>query len=241
MVAPEETMPAFSSAVDLGADVLEMDLHATADGVIVLMHDAEVDRTTDGTGYITDMTFDELRGLDAGYRFSPDGESFPFRGQGLVVTSFEEVLGAFPEMYFAAEIKQANPSIVEGVLEVLWASGAQDRIVMASGFDSVVASIRSEAPNVKTSLGGGEMFSLATMNEEGLNAYQPPAGFIQPPADIMDVDMLARFSRFGLKVHVWTVNKPDDMRRLIELGVDGIMTDDPAALEVVIDEMGLER
>src|SRR5215208_4117973 len=105
-VWPGDTMYAFENAVAIGADVLEMDAHVTKDGQIVLMHDEEVDRTTDGTGLIEDLTLEHLKQLDAAYKWSTDdGKTFPYRGQGIQVPMLEELFPTFPEMRYVIEIK----------------------------------------------------------------------------------------------------------------------------------------
>jgi glycerophosphoryl diester phosphodiesterase len=239
-VAPEETLAAYRDAADTGVDVLEMDLHATSDGVVVCMHDATVDRTTDGTGRIKDMTFDQLRDLDAGYRFTTDGgQSYPYRGQGVVVPTLEEVLEAYGNFYFITEIKQSSPSIVDAVLDVFERTGTADRVVIAAGDDNVIVELREKNPGIFTSLAAGEMLTFATLEAQDERTYHPPAGFLHPPWEVADAEFMDRARRFGLKVHVWTVDDRPTMERCIDLGIDGIMTDDPAELESVIHDAGL--
>ena len=239
-VAPEETLAAFQDAVDTGVDVLEMDLHATSDGVVVCMHDATVVRTTDGTGRIKDMTFDQLRELDAGFWFTTDGgQSYPYRGQGIVVPTLEEVLDAFGDLYFATEIKQSNPSIVDAVLGVLERTGTASRVIVAAGDDNVIAEVREKNPEVFTSFAAGEMLTFTTFEAQDERTYRPPAGFLHPPWEVSDAEFMARARRFDLRVHAWTVDDRPTMERLIDLDIDGIMTDDPGLLEKVIDDKGL--
>src|SRR5512139_2954475 len=105
-IRPGDTMVAFEHAVQIGADVLEMDAHMTRDGKIVLMHDERVDRTTDGTGLIEDLTLAELKQLDAAYQWSnDDGRTFPYRGQGIQVPTLRELFEKFPEMRYVIVIK----------------------------------------------------------------------------------------------------------------------------------------
>jgi len=239
-VAPEETIPAYQDAVAVGVDVLEMDLHATSDGVIVLMHDSDVERTTDGEGAIKEMTFAELRELDAGYDFTTDGgETYPYRGQGVVVPSLEEVLDAYGDLYFIMELKQASPSIVDAVLELLERKGVTERVILASATDGTIEEVREKKPEVFTSLALGEMITLITMEPEDLENYSPPARFLHPPSESVEPEFMELARRFDFKVHAWTVNDRETMERLINLGVEGIMTDDPAGLEEVIDDLGL--
>ena len=130
---PDNTLYAFERAAAMGVDVLEMDLHSTADGVLVVMHDDTVDRTTDGSGPIQSLTLEEIKALDAGYRWSADeGQTFPFRGQGITVPTLEEVFAAFPDVALNIEIKQAEPSLVEPFCQLIRAYGMGERVLVAS-------------------------------------------------------------------------------------------------------------
>lgn len=229
---PEETLPAFENALAVGAEVLEFDVHASSDGVIVAMHDGTVDRTTDGTGAVKAMTFDELRALDAGYRFTPDdGQTYPYRGKGIVVPTIEEILDAFPDSYYLIEIKQTDPPIVDGVLAALEERAALERVVLASADLDTIVAVRAAAPGVFTSLSTPEMLELNV--SVGSPDYTPPAQFVHSPWDLTTAELVAFAHELGMKVHPWTVNEENRMVDLIGRGVDGIMTDDPALLESV--------
>jgi glycerophosphoryl diester phosphodiesterase len=236
-LAPEATLVAYHNAADIGVDVLEMDLRSTADGVIVCMHDAEIDRTTDGSGYVHDFTFEELSQFDAAYNFS--SPSFPYRGQGITVPTFAEVLDTFPDYYFIAEIKQVDPSIVDEVLAIIEQRDIVDRIILASQTDGVLVDIKTKNPAALTSFGAAEMITFVSMTDEDEENFQPSTKFVQPPSEVVSQEFMARLQRFDLKVHAWTVNDLDEMKRLIEIGADGIMTDDPQTLENLIDELGI--
>jgi len=238
--APDETLPAYQDAAGIGVDVLEMDVHSTSDGVVVCMHDATVDRTTDGTGRIKDMTFEQLRDLDAGYWFTTDGgQAYPYRGEGIVVPTLEEVLAAFRDFYFITEIKQSSPSIVDALLDVFERTGTADRVVIAAADDNVIDEVREKNPDIFTSYASGEMLTFVTLEPQDERTYRPPAGFLHPPWEVADAEFMDRVRRFDLKVHVWTVDDRPTMEKLIDLEIDGIMTDDPGLLEKVIDENGL--
>ncbi len=240
MVGPEETMVTYEKSAELGVDVLEMDLHATSDGIIVCMHDDTVDRTTDGTGAIKNMSFEDLRKLDAGYAYTEDGgATFPYRGQGVVVPTFEEVLTAFPDHPYVVEIKQSSPPIIDGVFEILETTGATDRVILASMDQSVLTKIRNKEPEVYTSFGTTEVVAFVALMPAAESNYTPPARFIHPPAEVVTAAFVNKAKRLDLKVHPWTVNDRATMKRLINLGADGIMTDDPATLMEVVDELDL--
>jgi len=235
LLAPEESLEAYRSAAAVGADMLEMDLHATSDGVVVLHHDDTVDRITDGTGKIKELTFAQLRELDAGYAFTPDGgQTYPFRGQGVRVATFREVLTEFPTAIFSAEIKQSSPSIVDAVLEILADTGMEDRVILISFYDRVVREIRQKNPRIVTGAATGEMLTFGLLTEEDAADYEPPCPIFQLP-DI-EPAWLTFLQQFGVKVQIWTINDPVEMRAWLDMGVDGVMTDDPALLESIIRE-----
>ncbi|MCC6668375.1 MAG: glycerophosphodiester phosphodiesterase [Polyangiaceae bacterium] len=234
---PEETLPAYDNAAALGTHVLEADLHSTLDGEIVCMHDTDVDRTTDGAGPIHALSLAELKKLDAGYHFSPDGgASFPFRGQGVTVPTLGEVLDAHPDAWWTLEIKQLTPSIVDPVIALLDAKGASGRSVLVSFSDDVVQEIRQKRPDVLTGMGAGEMLQLSTVSDETEKDYEPPTRIVQPPSHAVSAEMMARANRLGLRIHTWTVNDREEMEALLDLGTHGIMTDDPALLAEVLAE-----
>ena len=241
-VRPEHTLLAYEQALVDGAHVLELDVHATSDGVLVVMHDDTVDRTTDGKGAIKEMTFDALRAFDAGHDFSDDGgETFPFRGMGLQVPSLEEVFEAFPDEPYVIEIKQEAPSIVDAFVAMCEKHGIVDQMVGAAFSDAVIQELRRAAPDMATAFGLVEVADFYGLSPEREPTYEPPGEFLHVPTtfqglDLMVPSFLNRAKRFGLKIHAWTINDVDEMRALIDLGVDGIMTDYPPRLRDVLNE-----
>jgi glycerophosphoryl diester phosphodiesterase len=236
-LAPEETLPAFENAAGLGADVLELDVHSTADGEVVCLHDDTVDRTTDGSGAVHDLTLAELQALDAGYEFSPDdGATFPFRGQGIRVPTLAEVLAAHPDAWWSIEIKQSSPSIVDSVLAVIDEANATERVVVVAFADQVVLDIRAKRPDVLTGMPLGEMATFLGLSAETEGDYEPPTRIVQPPSNGVNAELVARANRLGLRLHAWTVNDKVEMEELLALGTHGIMTDDPALLGQVLAE-----
>jgi len=233
---PENTLAAFAHAVALGADVLEMDVQASSDGVVVLHHDYTVDRTTDGTGLVREQTLAELRALDAGHRFTTDGgATFPYRGQGIVVPTLEEVLTAFPEMPVSIEIKQYQPPIVPAVLDVIARTGASRRAIVVAFDQATMDAVRAAAPpELLTGMSIPEMTAFGALDAAGEASYVPPAPVAQLPFQAVTPAVMARAERFGIVVQAWTVNRDADMRRLLGLGVHGVMTNDPALLEDVL-------
>lgn len=234
---PEETLPAYENAAALGTHVLEADVHSTADGEIVCMHDDTVDRTTNGSGPIHALTLAELKKLDAGYHFTPDGgTTFPWRDKGITVPTLGEVLDAHPDAWWTIELKQLSPSIVDPVIALLDQKGAAGRTVLVSFSDDVVHEVRQKRPDILTGMGVGEMLALNAVSDETEKDYQPPTRIVQPPSGAVNAEMMARAERLGLRIHAWTVNDQPEMEALLDLGVHGIMTDDPALLAQVLAE-----
>lgn len=231
---PEETMLAFDHAVAIGVDVLELDVHASLDGVVVCIHDDTVDRTTDGTGAISSLTYAELQTLDAAFGFSPDdGQTFPYRGKGVRIATLAEVFAAHPEQYYALEIKQAEPPIADAVVELIHAAGVQSHVVVASFNTDTIVAVRAADPELLTSMALSEYGQF--LGEATDPGYEAPAGFVQAPWAGVTPAILELSAIHGIRVHAWTVNAEQDMRKLIELGVHGIITDDPELLNSILN------
>ncbi len=235
---PSNTMVAFEHAIALGVDMLEMDIHASSDGVIVLSHDDKLDRLTDGTGLIKEKTLTEIKQIDAAYDWSPDdkGTEFPYRGQGITVPTLEEILQSFPDQPMNIEIKQESPSIGMPFCDLIRQYRMTDNVLVASFSQRTMDDFRRQCPEVTTSLTADETASyfyrhLLLVSE----TYSPPAAVVQVPEERSGFHILT--SRFvtgaharTLQVHAWTINEEADMQRMIDLGVDGIITDNPSRL-----------
>lgn len=241
-LAPENTLAAFRPAVEQhGADMIELDVHATADGECVVIHDATVDRTTDGTGAVAAMTYAELRELDAGYRFTvAGGATYPFRGRGVYLPTIAEVLTALPETRFTVEVKDgaAQGPLFAAVRRL----NAADRVVVASQYErdrtrfAEYHGARSASSEMVRAF-----YLLHRLRLSGL--YRMPADVVQVPEEYQGRRIVSpRFIRAlhtqAVQVHVWTVNDQSDMRRLLDWGVDGIVTDRPDLLKRVLEERG---
>jgi glycerophosphoryl diester phosphodiesterase len=238
---PENTLHAFERASALGVDVIETDVRATADGELVLFHDEGVERTTDGTGKVGALTLAELKRLDAAYRFSTDGgRSFPLRGSGVAVPTLREVFKALPQMRFNIEPKQSAPPIAAPLCRLIREHGMTDRVLIASFSATTLGEFRRECPEVATSAATGEVASFLTLQSAGLAAsYSPAVQALQVPEHagalrVLTRDFVEAAHGRNLRVHAWTVNDEGDMRRLVELGVDGVMTDYPDRLIKVL-------
>lgn len=246
---PGDTMLAFENAVALGVDVLEMDAHITQDGHIVLMHDERVDRTTDGTGLIEEMTLDALKQLDAAYGWSNDGgKTFPYRGQGTQLLTLDELFIRFPDMRYVIEIKLTQNPIDKPLCDLIREHNMQDKTMIASFHDEAMQSFRTACPEVATSASRGEVTAFVLLGKIFLSGLViPQYESIQPPYDpeeSMNIPIMTpRFMREAhaknIAVEPWTVDDPKLMKQYIEWGVDGIMTDRPDLMMEVLREMGL--
>ena len=222
-----------------------MDVHATRDGHVVVIHDPTVDRTTDGTGLVRAMTLDELRRCDAGARFAGGAREFPFRGRGVRVPTLAEVLEAFPGVPLNIEIKQEEPAIEAEVLRVLDRFAARAQVLLAAEEVSIMARIRSAAPDVLTSFSAADVLEFVTAWHGGtLGEYRPPGVALQIPPSfegiaLVTADSVARAHELGLEVHVWTIDDPAEMSALLDRGVDALMTDVPPLAARLLRERGL--
>ena len=246
---PGDTMFAFEKAVEIGADVLEMDAHITEDGQVVLMHDEEVDRTTEGTGLIEEMTLEELKQLDAAYKWSNDGDkTFPYRGQGIQVPTLEELFRKFPQMHYVIEIKLTQNPIDQVLCNLIRKHNMQDKVMVASFHDEAMQKFRDTCPEIATSASRTEVRNFVLLGKVFLSGFVAPQyQSIQPPYDpkeSMNIPIMTpRFIREAhaknIKVEPWTVDDPELMKQYIEWGVDGIMTDRPDVMIDVLQELGL--
>jgi glycerophosphoryl diester phosphodiesterase len=241
-LAPENTIEAFRLAVEAGAGGLELDVHMTRDGHIVVIHDATVDRTTNGSGAVSEMTLDELRRFDAGHNFSPDGGSTrPYRGRGVWVPTLGEVLEEFPGVAVNIEIKAGTPGIEETVLGILRDANALGRALVVSTPHAIVKRFRKiSSGHISTGASRWEIGIFYILSRLCLERLVRPAyEALQVP--LLHRGILVVTPRFiraaqarGVRVDVWTINQAEEMRRLLDLGVDVIMTDRPGTLAEVL-------
>jgi glycerophosphoryl diester phosphodiesterase len=238
---PENTLASFEAAAKLPIDALEMDVHSTRDGRIVVIHDSTLDRTTDRSGNVFDQNWESLKHADAGFMFDPDKNgSFPFRGKGIGIPLLEEVFSTFPNMKMIVEIKQVLPAIEEPVYRLIKKYKMEEKVIVASEHSAPLLRFRSLAPSIATNLAGSE--AIAFYNSFRLhlhNFYRVPGDALQiPPTfhgnQVVTPSICRIAKQKGLVLHVWTVNEPEEMQELIDFGVDGIITDFPDRLLEVV-------
>ena len=234
---PENTLLAFEGAIKAGCRYLETDLHTTRDGVVVVFHDPRLERTTNGTGFLKELTLRELKRLDAGYHFTLDGRTFPHRDKGLTIPTFEELLELDAGARFNVEIKQSDPPMVGALWRLIESRGLHDRLLVAASRDALVREFRrASSGSVATSAGSNEGRLFWAASRVGLARFVPtPYDALQVPTTAGSLTVIdRRFVRaahaLGLQVHAWTIDDTDEMRRLLALGVDGIMSDRPDRL-----------
>ena len=239
-LAPENTLPSFALGLALGADVLELDVHATRDGAIVVIHDPTLERTTDGAGLVREHVLYDIQRLDAGFRFTRGAGDFSYRGQGICIPTLEAVFKQFPLAKCNIEVK-ADPPIVAQVVEIIRRFDAQHRVLLAAEDDSIMREIRRQAGDIATSFAAPEVADFIARVQGGtLGGYRPAGRALQIPARFGDIelvtaDTIAAAHRCGLEMHVWTINERDEMDRLLALGVDGIMSDLPGIARLAVD------
>jgi len=236
-LGPENTLYTFKRAIELGTDVLEIDLQTTSDGALVILHDRKVDRTTNGKGAVDSFALSELKKLDAGFRWSSDNSgSYPLRSKGITIPTLTEVFKAFPDTRINIEIKSSQVNTIQNLCRTIRDHGMSDSVMVACFDAGKLGEFRSLCPEVATSAGASEAAMFYWLQWANLeSAYSPSAQALQIPETYGDHRIATR--RFldaaharNMRVHVWTVNEVEAMQRLIDLGVDGIMTDYPERL-----------
>jgi glycerophosphoryl diester phosphodiesterase len=231
-LAPENTMPAIDKGMALGADGLEIDVQLAADGIPVVIHDHTLDRTTDRTGPVPRLTADELARVDAGFRFDLDG-AHPFRGQGIGIPRLDEVLAKHPSARIIIEMKGGQPELARAVAASIRKADAVARTCVGSFYQGSIDTMRAEHPDVITSASQEEArwalhrswVRWPWMRERPYVAFQLPerAGRMR----VVSRAFLRHVHREGHVVQVWVVNERADMQRLLDWGIDGIISDRP--------------
>jgi len=230
-------LPAFALGLAQGAGYLETDARLTRDGEVVLFHDADLERTTDGSGPVSAFRQRELAELDAGYQFTRDGgRSHPFRGRGVRVPRLRDLLDAQPRARVNIEIKGDDPAAVDAVIAVVRAAGAEARVLLAAADGDLLERVVARTAGTAIGSAISDVVELIRATLEGrLESFAPRGAALQIPPRFLDrplvtPELIAAAHQVGLEVHVWTIDDPQQAADLLALGVDGIMTDYPARL-----------
>jgi glycerophosphoryl diester phosphodiesterase len=243
-LAPENTLAAFRSCVDTWrSDMIELDVHASRDGHCVVIHDPAVDRTTDGSGAVSGMTLAELRELDAGYHFTATGAAaggtpFPFRGRGVGIPTIEEVLESFPVLRFTVEVKTAAAQAP--LLAAIRRFNASNRVILAGMHEKDRRQFAGYDGAVSASGDALRRFYIRHLLRLG-RRWPPRADVVQLPERwggrrVLTPRLVDDLRGKDIPVHVWTVDDAADMHRLLDWGVEGIITDRPDVLGRVLHE-----
>ncbi len=220
---PENTMPAFQHAVDLGYTFLETDVHATADGVLVAFHDSELDRVTDRTGVIDDLPWSDVS------RARVDGRE--------PIPRFEELMEQFPDHRVNIDCKA--DSAVDALIASLRRLGCLDRVLVGGFSDARLRRLRSEFGDALcTSFGPAQVTALRLTGRAPWGGQVAQVPVRSGPVTLVNERFVERAHRRDLQVHVWTIDEPEEMHRLLDLGVDGLMTDRPWQLKDVLVARG---
>jgi glycerophosphoryl diester phosphodiesterase len=229
--APENTIESFRQGLAAGAECLEMDVHLSADGQVVVIHDPTLDRTTDRNGAVAELSVDQIRAADAGARFSRDSVSFPYRGQGIRVPTFDEVLRAFPNVPLLIEIKTSRASAA--LRQLIEQHGAAERCIVESFDNTALEPFQGSRIALGASTADVKRLLHRVITRRRVTSL--PYSFMCIPRYLhglrIPIGSLATITQpAGCLVHVWTVNDPAVARRLRRVGVHGIISDDPGLM-----------
>lgn len=257
---PENTLPAFRRALEIAPGcLLETDVRMTRDGAVVICHDELLEEKTDGTGPVSGRTLAGIAGLDAGFGITFDGGlTFPFRGRGFRMPLLSDALDAFPGARFSVDIKDDSLQAADLVMAVIRERGAFFRIIVGSFHERVIRHVRKKYPDAVTSCSKREIIrflasqklrvpvpvrlrgaALLVPEIAGGRSSEQLEGGGAGGVRVITRRFIRAAHRRGMPVLAWTINRPENMRRLIDWGVDGIVTDRIDILKVIMAEKGL--
>jgi glycerophosphoryl diester phosphodiesterase len=225
-MAPENTLAAFHNAVTVNADYFELDVMISSDDSLMIIHDATVDRTTDGTGTVSEMTFEQLRALDAGSWYGPEfsGEKIPTLWESLMVAR-----NSNNDIGVVIEIKSANASVPSKVVEIVKIIGMESRVIISSFSMSQIAEVKTLEPTIAVQLFG-------TITETHIDQVAAISGEWVGSGGTLTQDVIDYAHQQGIYFNAWTLNSASTMNPAIDLGVDAITTDFPVLLRSLMDE-----
>jgi glycerophosphoryl diester phosphodiesterase len=232
---PENTLPAFHAAVAVGAAYIELDVHLTRDSEVVVAHDDDLSRVAGDDRIIAEIDLVDLMEIDVGANFSVDGVTYPFRGKGVRVPTLREVLSTFSSQFFIIEIKPDKAGMGGPLLKLIDELGMSRRVLIASEHQAPLAEVRQLAPSLPTNFSSYEVGLFMMSLAPDAAPYVPFGSALQIPPEYQSWKLatpksVAAAHRIGVEVHVWTVNETAEMRELLAMGVDGIITNYPSRL-----------
>lgn len=240
--APENTLEAFGLAFQkYDADMIEFDVRFSSDGVPVIIHDATLERTTNGKGYVLKQSLQDLKGWDAGYFFDPDQQKkFPFRGKGIKIPTLEELFSEFPDRSFAVEIKENSAPLVHAVMDLVRKYKLESRVVAGSKHDLVSKTLKEHFPRNPRFLSQREILSVvADYKRKITDREKDPFAVASMPTKragfpLDDARIIDYFHSRKMKVYFWTINDAAALKALAEKGADGLVTDHPGLAHQVL-------
>ncbi|HVK78453.1 MAG TPA: glycerophosphodiester phosphodiesterase family protein [Kofleriaceae bacterium] len=243
---PENTLPAFRRALEIGVDALEMDVHLTRDGHPIVSHDPDAHRMGGVAAAWRDLDLAEAQRIDLGQGFVDEGGGRPHAGKGIRAPSFEEVLVELPGVRINVDIKQWQPPMVRELLRLIRRLKAEDRVTLASFQVRTLLAVRRRGYGGETALARAEVAGLLALPISAISLLPFVGDAAQVPVRAGPVVLarpgfLAKCHQLGMRVDFWTINDPAEARRLVALGADGIMTDDPARLAPALRDVPRDR
>lgn len=238
---PESTLEAFRHALQAGADVLELDVRLSRDGLLIVCHDPDLLRVSGEAGLVREFTAAEIRQVDAGALWEAEDGSRPYSGKGLTLPTLEELFQALPEAAMNVDIKVGDPEAVDQAVALIRRYRREKRTVLASFLPKQLRRVRRTAPEVVTSASPTDVRRFYLLSRLGLvRTASEKVPYLQIPEThgtlrLVTPDFIGAAHAAKKEVHVWTVNEVEDMRRLIAIGVDGIVTDYPSRLSSELD------
>lgn len=243
---PEHTLLSYQKAIAAGADVLELDVRLTNDNVLVLIHDETLDRTSNGKGKVKEKSLDEIKKLNVGCKFSLDQNGitcFPFKDAKFKIPSLAEVFNEFKQYRFNIDVKQHEKKVCEALFQLIKEFKMSEQVLVASDDYATINNFRI--------LSKGEIATAASFREVGnfmlfksinnLKRFHLEADALQIPEKyfgirILTESLIQEAHKKNIAVHPWTINEKADMERLLRWGVDGIITDFPDILNIMLNK-----
>ncbi len=238
---PENTLVSVEKALSDGANLMEIDLQESKDGEILVFHDATLERTTNGQGKVSDWNLKELKKFDAGYCFTADGgKTYPYRDTKITIPTLEEFFTGFPTVKAIVEIKDISHGFIERLLAIIRRNRREDGVLLATEKDEIMTEIRRQVREQRITVATGFSYGEASafMNwvwKRDNRSFTPPGNALQIPCEYQGLQLITESSvraahEIGVEIHAWTINQVEEMTRLIQMGVDGIVTDFPNRL-----------
>jgi glycerophosphoryl diester phosphodiesterase len=238
-LGPANTVEAMRLSMAAGADVNDVDIHVTADGVLVAIHDDTVDATTNGKGFVRDKTFAEVEALDAGVTFAGPKNDFPFRGKGVKIPTIEQVLTEFPDRLTSLEFKDNDGPAPEILCALLRRLGRTKSVYLSSDEDPAIEQFKADCPEVATTVTDAMVPIMRAAQASG-EAWCSPVPIGQPPynADRKPTKATLKWSHdHGLANFTWTVDDPETLRYLAKIGMDAVYTRRPDVARKIVDSI----